>query len=82
MTSSQPLVTQSMAGAELVGLSEANLCGQSVHGLLEVMLELNEGENNLEVIMCGENSASTSLASGNARASWRTRHLRIRTAYL
>ena len=86
MASSQPLVTQSTAEAELVGLSGANLCGQSVHGLLEVMLELNEGENNLEVIMYGDNSASISMASGNSRASylrqswetegWLLRHLR------
>ena len=41
MTSSQPFVRQSTAEAELVGLSEANLCGQSVQGLLEVMLELD-----------------------------------------
>ena len=81
MTSSQPFVTQSTAEAELVGLSEANLCGQSVQGLLEEMLELRESGKNLE-IMYGDNSASIGMVSGSTGASWRTRHLRIRAACL
>ena len=82
MTSSQPFVTQSTAEAELVGLSEANLCGQSVQGLLEEMLELNGSQQNLEIIMYGDNSASIGMVSGSSGASWRTRHLRIRAACL
>ena len=82
MTTSQPFVTQSTAEAELVGLSEANLCGQSVQSLLEVMLELDDNRKNLEVIMYGDNSASIGMVSGSSSASWRTRHLRIRAACL
>ena len=82
MTSSQPFVTQSTAEAELVGLSEANLCGQSVQGLLEEMLELKGSDKNLEIIMYGDNSASIGMVSGSTGASWRTRHLRIRAACL
>lgn len=80
MTSSQPFVTQSTAEAELVALTEANLCGQSIQSLLEVMLELNPQESPLEVIMYGDNSASISMVTGNSGSSWRTRHLRIRAA--
>ena len=82
MTSSQPFVTQSTAEAELVGLSEANPCGQSVQGLLEVMLELDGSDQNLEIIMYGDNSASIGMVSGSSGASWRTRRLRIRAACL
>lgn len=80
MTSSQPFVTQSTAEAELVALTEANLCGQSIQSLLEVMLELGPQESPLEVIMYGDNSASISMVTGNSGSSWRTCHLRIRAA--
>ena len=69
MTSSQPFVTQSTAEAELVALTEANLCGQSIQSLLEVMLELDPQESPLEVIMAG-------VRQHLEARGWVLRHLR------
>jgi hypothetical protein len=81
-TSAQPFVTHSTAESELVAYCDALNAGRSTEAMLATMMGVPSGSNAIERVMYGDNIAAIGLAHGTCSASWRTRHLRIRSSYL
>eukprot|EP00438_Fugacium_kawagutii_P036614 Skav217824 [mRNA] locus=scaffold889:271892:280114:- [translate_table: standard] len=78
----QPFATHSTAESELVAQCEALMIGKSLEALLSTIWKHDrQGEGFTNVLYC-DNQAAISLAYGNGNASWRTRHLRIRSTVL
>ena len=82
LASQQPFVTYSTAEAELVSYCEALCAGRSTEALICSMIKEPVGKNSLERVIYGDNMAAISMAHGTGTASWRTRHLRIRSSFL
>ena len=78
----QPFVTHSTAEAELVSYCEALLAGRASEALLCAIWGEDLNANTFERVMYGDNAAAIGLAHGVTAASWRTRHLRIRSSIL
>ena len=81
-TAVQPFVTHSTAESELVAYCDALNAGRSTEAMLATMMGVPCGSNAIERVMYGDNVAAIGLAHGTSSASWRTRHLRIRSSYL
>ena len=83
-TTAQPFVTHSTAESELVAYCDALNAGRSTEAMLATMMGVPSGINAIERVMYGDNIAAIGLAHGHGTcsASWRTRHLRIRSSYL
>ena len=71
----QAFVTQSTAESELVAFNEAYQVGESTAALLSMF------KVEVERLLYGDNRAALSLCSAEC-GSWRTRHLRLRSAKL
>eukprot|EP00435_Cladocopium_sp_Y103_P014795 s1755_g3.t1 len=82
LSSQQAFVTYSTAEAELVSYCEALNAGRSFEAILCSMLNEPLGNSGLERIIYGDNLSAISLAHGTGTASWRTRHLRVRSSFL
>ena len=78
----QPFVTHSTAESELVAYCDALNAGRSTEAMLSMMMGVPIGSNAIERVLYGDNVAAIGLAHGTSNASWRTRHLRIRSSYL
>ena len=74
--SRQPFVTLSVMEAELLEISEASVLMESVGSLVDELA----GKRVKRTLKC-DNTAATALANGGP-GSWRTRHLRVRSAHL
>ena len=81
-TAVQPFVTHSTAESELVAYCDALNAGRSTEAMLATMIGVPSGSNAIERVMYGDNVAAIGLAHGTSSASWRMRHLRIRSSYL
>ena len=81
-TSLQPFVTHSTAESELVSYCDGLNAGRSAEAMICSMLGVQPGTAELERVLYGDNVAAIALAHGTGNASWRTRHLRIRSSYL
>lgn len=81
-TALQPFVTHSTAESELVSYCDGLNAGRSAEAMLCSMMGLEPGTPEIERVMYGDNVAAIALAHGTGNASWRTRHLRIRSSYL
>ena len=81
-TAVQPFVTHSTAESELVAYCDALNAGRSTEAMLTSMMGIPSGSNEIERILYGDNVAAIGLAHGTSSSSWRTRHLKIRSAYL
>ena len=46
------------------------------------MMGVPSGSSAIECVLYGDNVAAIGLAHGTSSSSWRTRHLKIRAAYL
>ena len=82
VSSQQPFVTYSTAEAELVSYCEALCAGRATEALICSMLKEPVGQNSLERVIYGDNMAAISMAHGTGNATWRTRHLRVRSSFL
>jgi hypothetical protein len=82
VSSQQPFVTYSTAEAELVSYCEALCAGRATEALICSMLKEPVGQNSLERVIYGDNMAAISMARGTGNATWRTRHLRVRSSFL
>ena len=82
VSSQQPFVTYSTAEAELVSYCEALCAGRATEALICSMLKESVGQNSLERVIYGDNMAAISMAHGTGNATWRTRHLRVRSSFL
>ncbi|CAE7234262.1 hypothetical protein AK812_SmicGene14430 [Symbiodinium microadriaticum] len=72
----QPFVTLSVMEAELLEISEASVLMESVGSLIDELA----GTRVKRTLRC-DNAAATAMANGGP-GSWRTRHLRVRSAHL
>ena len=72
----QPFVTLSVMEAELLEISEASVLMDSVGSLVDELA----GRKVPRTLKC-DNTSATALAGGGP-GSWRTRHLRVRSAHL
>ena len=72
----QPFVTLSVMEAELLEISEASVLMDSVGALVDELA----GTRVPRTLLC-DNTSATALAAGGP-GSWRTRHLRVRSAHL
>ena len=81
-TAVQPFVTHSTAESELVAYCDALNAGRSAEAMLSTMMGVPVESNAIERVLYGDNVAAIGLAHGTSNASWRTRHLRIRSSYL
>ena len=81
-TSLQPFVTHSTAESELVSYCDGLNAGRSAEAMICSMLGIQPGTAELDRVLYGDNVAAIALAHGTGNASWRTRHLRIRSSYL
>ena len=82
LASQQPFVTYSTAEAELVSYGEALNAGRSMEALISSMMGETMHSNGLERVIYGDNLAAIGMAHGTAASTWRTRHLRVRAAFL
>lgn len=80
--SQQPFVTHSTAEAELVAYCESLVAGRAMEAMLCMMYGESLNNNEFQRLIYGDNVAAIGLGNGNANTSWRTRHLRIRSAVL
>ena len=80
--SPQPFVTHSTAEAELVAYCESLIAGRATEAMLCMMYGESLNNNEFQRLIYGDNVAAIGLGNGNANTSWRTRHLRIRSAVL
>ena len=76
-SSRQAFATLSTTESELVSMCEALVLGNSVGSLVAEVQQHPVEE--LTRVMYADNLGAISLAKGGAAASWRTRHLRIRS---
>ena len=81
-TAVQPFVTHSTAESELVGYCDALNTGRSAEAMLANMMGVPSGSPAIERVLYGDNTAAIGLAHGTSSSSWRTRHLKIRAAYV
>lgn len=81
-TAVQPFVTHSTAESELVAYCDALNAGRSAEAMLSAMMGIQSGSSEIERVLYGDNVAAIGLAHGTSNSSWRTRHLKIRAAYL
>ena len=81
-TSIQPFATHSTAESELVAYCDSSNAGRSAEAMLSSMMGIQTGSNEIERVLYGDNVAAIGLAHGTSSSSWRTRHLKIRAAYL
>ena len=81
-TTCQPFVTHSTAESELVAYCDSLNAGRSAEAMLSAMMDVPSGSGEIERVLYGDNVAAIGLAHGTSSSSWRTRHLKIRAAYL
>ena len=81
-SSQQAFVCHSTAEAELVSYCDALNAGRSVEAMICAMLKEPTGSPTVQRIIYGDNAAAISIAHGTGQANWRTRHLRLRSAFL
>ena len=77
-TNTQPFVTHSTAEAELASYCEGLIAGKAAEALVKELTEVPV----VEKVIYGDTLAAIGLASQTTAASWRTRHLRIRSSLL
>ena len=82
LSSQQPFVTYSTAEAELVSYGEALNAGRSMEALICSMTGQDVKNNSYERVIYGDNTAAIGMAHGTATSTWRTRHLRVRAAFI
>ena len=82
LASQQPFVTYSTAESEPVSYGEALNAGRSMEALICSMPGATMENNSPERVLYGDNTAATGMAHRTATSTWRTRHLRVRAAFL
>ena len=71
-------MTHSTAEAELVSYCEGLIAGKAAEALVKELTEVQV----VEKVIYGDNLAAIALANQTTAASWRTRHVRIRSSLL
>eukprot|EP00438_Fugacium_kawagutii_P028376 Skav221620 [mRNA] locus=scaffold2664:42350:47284:- [translate_table: standard] len=78
----QPYVCQSTSESELTSYCEALNVGRATEALVAAIYQIQPESEELDRIIYGDNLSSISIARGEAAATWRTRHLKLRSNLL
>eukprot|EP00438_Fugacium_kawagutii_P017886 Skav201903 [mRNA] locus=scaffold3992:11450:20578:- [translate_table: standard] len=81
-SSQQPYVCQSTSESELTSYCEALNVGRATEALLAAIYQIASESEELDRIIYGDNLSSIGIARGEAAATWRTRHLKLRSSLL
>lgn len=81
-SSRQAYATHSTSEAELTSYCESLVAGRATESLMSVIWNTPVSEDGAVRVIYGDNLAAIALAKGCGQASWRTRHLRIRSRLL
>eukprot|EP00438_Fugacium_kawagutii_P019184 Skav219373 [mRNA] locus=scaffold76:661740:669233:+ [translate_table: standard] len=81
-SSQQPYVCQSTSESELTSYCEALNVGRATEALVAAIYQVPPETEDMDRIIYGDNLSSIGIARGEAAATWRTRHLKLRSSLL